>query len=138
MCIRDILKPILFLVHGHAHKGLLELVHLLFPGAGAHHIISTTLPLGLPGGDLSGKVLLGVLGLAVYYGIVVGIQIVAALSREAAEMRHRSAVIVGSGHFQLVHIQGENASLGIKPVSYTHLDVYKRQAMSRAERLSPR
>ena len=29
-------------------------------------------------------------------------------------MRHRSAVIVGSGHFQLVHIQGENASLGIK------------------------
>ena len=45
---------------------------------------------------------------------MVGIQIVAALSREAAEVRHRSAVIVGGGYFQLVHIQGENASLGIK------------------------
>ena len=109
-----LLKPFLYLIHGLAHKELLELVHLLFPGAGAHHIIGAALPLGLPGGDLSGKVLLGVLGLAVYLGIVVGIQIVAALSREAAEMRHRSAVIVGGGYFQLVHIQGENASLGIK------------------------
>ena len=114
-------EPGLNLLGGHADEGLLELVHLLSPVAGAHHIALAALALGLPAGDFGHELLFGVGGLAVDNLVMVLVPVVAALAREAGEMRHGGTVVVRGGNLELIDVGEQDAAFRVKDDGGDHL-----------------
>ena len=109
-----LVEPLLDLVDGHADEELLEGVHLLVPGAGAHDVGVAAVALGDPALDLGGELLLGVGSDAIDDGVVVGVVVVAALAGPAAEVRHLGAVVVGRGVLQLIDVDLQYLAFAVK------------------------
>ena len=109
-----LVEPLLDFIDGHADEELLEGVHLLVPGAGAHDVGVAAVALGDPALDLGGELLLGVGSDAIDDGVVVGVVVVAALAGPAAEVRHLGAVIVGRGILKLIDVDGDDPALVIE------------------------
>ena len=107
-------EPVLYLVDGHADEELLEGVHLLGPGAGAHDVAVAAVALRDPALDLARELLLGVGRRAVDNGVVVGVVVIAALAGPAAEVRHGGAVVVRGRVLKLVDVDGNDPALAVE------------------------